>query len=465
MKKNKKIHRCWFFFNYLPQMQQQHDCASEYAKLHGLGLDELETIAEMAPFVARGPKAQFYCAPREEECYRVRFEAAEARYNRMKALVCASLEAQMRMKSNARGRLAVQTLHELGLGDAEAIERMIETKSPEQPSLQKLMHGVCSINTELRAVKEENAKLIEVNRVLRGERRISVAEETTASIPDVSDEVELKLARERIFALELELNRLNDHRFEEDMRLREYESVFHSLLGRAVPSDTAPPVCSNPDCNASVRRLRAGMKQAIADAYVRDRTVRIHGFFRRVAEPVESVKVRTDKEILALRLRLKRLEQAACMTSSEADAMQLDTQIVDMRLKVENMRSDGERIRAEIVSLNAERDQVKCVIEGLRTDEDTVRKSVQEGLVAKAQVELTMEAFHKQQREMELFLKRAEQFQSGKLRLDVEEKYRELERLENEIAIMEDNKYKVEHGVGSVDGSDDEMAEESNVKK
>ena len=111
------------------------------------------------------------------------------------------------------------------------------------------------------------------------------------------------------------------------------------------------PVCSDYRCQAFIQRLRSGIRQSVADAFIRDRVARINGFFRRTVEPVERVRAEKDREISALRLRLKRLEQAACMTSAEAEAVQLDERIVEMRLRAEDLRSEGARLGHEVAEL------------------------------------------------------------------------------------------------------------------
>lgn len=222
------------------------------------------------------------------------------------------------------------------------------------------------------------------------------------------------------------------------------------------------PVCSSPECQLFLHRLRMGLRRSVADAFIRDRVTRINGFFRRMVEPVERVRAEKDREIVSLRLRLKRLEQAACMTSSEADAVQLDERIVELRLKVENLRSEGARVGIEIAELNAERDRLKDVLVGLRSDEEEVRKAVEGLRAVKAQVELAVAAFEKQKEDLQFFMQRMDKYQNGELLRDIDAKYCEVNRLYDELAVLEERKYKLEHGI---EESDEEEKEEEEARK
>ena len=438
---------------------QMSNCAEEYAKLRGLTLEELDTIAELAPFVSREQSAAVPALP--DACYRALYEAAETRYNRMKALVCASVEAQMRVRSNYEGRLVARSLKDLGLGDEEAIETVLGHRSMNESSRRKLVGELFKLAGELKSAREDNERLMEMNRRLRGEGTVPDEEEISRDY-DVSAQASLSVLQERVFTLELELNRIGDFRFEDEQRMREWQSVFDTTSIDEEARMQPIPVCSSPECQLFLHRLRMGLRRSVADAFIRDRVTRINGFFRRMVEPVERVRAEKDREIVSLRLRLKRLEQAACMTSSEADAVQLDERIVELRLKVENLRSEGARVGIEIAELNAERDRLKDVLVGLRSDEEEVRKAVEGLRAVKAQVELAVAAFEKQKEDLQFFMQRMDKYQNGELLRDIDAKYCEVNRLYDELAVLEERKYKLEHGI---EESDEEEKEEEEARK
>ena len=454
------------------------DCVAEFAKLHGLTVEELETIAELAPFVSREKGSAPVTLP--DTCYRTLYEEAETRYNRMKALMCASLEAQMRIRSRWEGKLVVKTLRELGLGDDEEVDAILGQRSMTESSRRKLVSELFALSSELKSVREENARLEEMNRRLRGEQSEVFADDEVDPRGAISDAVELAVTRERAFVLELELNRLNDFRFEDEQRLREWQSA---LDASDPPTESGPlpkrfhpvPVCSDYRCQAFLQRLRSGIRQSVADAFIRDRVARINGFFRRTVEPVERVRAEKDRDISALRLRLKRLEQAACMTSAEAEAVQLDERIVEMRLRAEDLRSEGARLGHEVAELKvgglkfgsvascliivcfqAERDRIRAVLDSLRADEEEMRKMLEGQRAVKAQVELALEIFEKQKRDVDFYMRRMEKYENGDLARDVEAKYRESNRLYEEIAVLEERKYRLEHGIAESEDDDEE---------
>ena len=85
-----------------------------------------------------------------------------------------------------------------------------------------------------------------------------------------------------------------------------------------------------------------------------------------------------------------------------------------------------------------------------------MRKMLEGQRAVKAQVELAMEIFEKQKRDIDFYMRRMEKYENGDLARDVEAKYRESNRLYEEIALLEESKYKLEHNIAESEEDEDE---------
>lgn len=353
---------------------------AEYAALRGLTREDLETLSELVPCIAREEERMHEGVDRgtgdaENECYRLRYEAAEARYGRMKALVCASLEAQMRLKARINGQLAVETLQELGLGDSAAVGALLGQRTLDE--------------SQRRETVDELWRLV---RELRPDER--------ATMRRSEADVELAVAQQKIFALELELNRLNDKVFEDDERVRECEDVLERIMFRpsrppaadesaAVPRRFHPMVtCAELACQSYARRLRSGLKQAVAEAYVRDRNVRIHGHVRSCVESAERLRFEKDREIHRLRFELARLERATGQWSADVTLEHLDAAVVLKKLELDSLGAQAQRMREETQALITERDRWRAALQAEQGALREAEARVEEARSLRARMEL-----------------------------------------------------------------------------
>ena len=190
---------------------------------------------------------------RSEQIYRLRFEAAEARYCRMKALVCASIAKQTHLESD------------LKLAEFSEGLRAIPTNAV-----------MWDLMTELKSAKSEISRLSEMNRCLRSGVAMTMPPPVLPLKSTAKLEAELTSTRKQIVAMDLELARMNNLRFEDDERIREYEDVLDIVMGHSGVVDI-PAVhprfhpmatCLDPACKKYANRLRNGMRQAVAE--VRD---------------------------------------------------------------------------------------------------------------------------------------------------------------------------------------------------
>lgn len=362
--------------------------------------------------------------PRVQLCYKLRYEAAEARYSRMKAALCAMMELM-----RTRERIAAPE---------------------EEPS------------------SDELVRLREINRCLRN--GIAMNLPPWEAPPPHEAEVaalraQLATAHSQITAMDLELARLNDKKFEEDERAREYEDMFRHML-RFKESDPGPvhprfhpiSVCQDDACKSYARRLRNGLRQAVAEAYVRDRNIRIHGHFRRVVEPIERLRADKDAEIARLRRRIRQLECAAFMTVEEAEAMTtVNRDLVDALARVDESRRLEEKLRVECAHLQARRNELQARVLELSAelqvciffisigallwliwpsqDANRTIESVAERRVL-CQAELS--ALATERESVQRIWDRIDCFMTGSMAREYEHKRAELERLEQEMSVMHD---------------------------
>jgi hypothetical protein len=194
----------------------------------------------------------------DENGYRLLYQASEARYSKMKALVRASVEKQVQLAVHLEQARMDGLLSDLDIKISEPQAAVLwETAS------------------ELRRMREENATLKEMNQALRTGVVIRLPSECVDSPTGTNKRLESELcsARQQISAMDLELLRMSDQRFEDDERLREYEDVLGQLAGTESCVVDAPvhprfhpmSTCKDPACRGYARRLRNGLRQAVAE--------------------------------------------------------------------------------------------------------------------------------------------------------------------------------------------------------
>ena len=187
-----------------------------------------------------------------EKIYRLRFEAAEIRYAQMKALVCASVEKQMKLEAELKSTQFVDTMQ-------------------DTPTI------MWDLMTELKSAKSEVIRLSEMNRCLRSGLPMTMPPPVLPVKSNAKLQADLISAQNQIIALDMELARMNDLRFEDDERIREYEDVIDRILGHEYEVDMTAvhprfhpmSTCSDPACKNYAKRLRKGMRQAVAEVRVR----------------------------------------------------------------------------------------------------------------------------------------------------------------------------------------------------
>ena len=327
---------------------------SDFARLHGFDSETLDLLINLIPHHVTkisAPSLSMQSLPSEsrsapvQDCYKLRYEAAEKRYARMKGIVSASLEAQRMVKLENECLKTTREVRRTGMECPVALDAMVSVGDGRMSVSRSgaIASEVQSLASRLNSALDLNEKLMQYNRVMRGEQAPMCHSDGSDYELDLRQRIDVlsiesAVQRRRITDLELECTRLqsDQNAFEHDERLRECEDVFDKILGRdrldfgveSIPGAVLAvfhPIgtCRNNDCQAYAKRLRGGLRKAVTAEYVRERNERLHGLVKCGAMPLETLRVEKDAVIEKLQRRICCFEQAMRMTSEEADQIEL----------------------------------------------------------------------------------------------------------------------------------------------
>ena len=359
---------------------------------------------------------------RGETYYKLRFEAAEARYGRMKALVRVSLQKQSEMQN------------ELLLARLSNLMTELSVSGPDGAT------ALWNALSELKEARAEIRKLTEMNRCLQRDVRMEAPSLRIVRDPEL--EGALQAARQQISAMDLELVRMNDQQFEIEERLRESQDVIDRLLN--IEHTATEPVhprffpmnaCPVAACQNYTKRLRNGLRQAVADAYVRDRRVRLHGHFQQTVRPLEERCAIKDEHIRDLRLRLARLE---CATLRSADDVStVSEEKAAMVAEVERLRSEADVVRAECEALQARRGELLAEIRGLQDEVAEAKELIDECNEKRSLCTAELQCLENERERAEQAWGRVQGFMNGQMAADYDRMQREYQRLEHELGVAQ----------------------------
>ena len=283
---------------------------------------------------------------------------------------------------------------------------------------------------------EEVVRLREINRCLRTGVPMELPPWDKAPIVRDTREADLIAARAEAQMLDAELARMSNQRFEDDERLRGYESIRARLPGDDVGMY---PVldCGSDACRAHTRRLRAGMRQVNADAFLRERRVRINGHFRLNVVPLERLRAEKDLELAKMRRRIKQLECAAFLTAEQAqDMAAINDSWVAKAAEVERLTSEAEDLEEANEGLRTARDGLEAQVEALRYEHLEALRTIEA-----SQERCTLDRAERSQLETERehvqnIWDRINAFMTGPMATEYNAKRLELERLERAIEAL-----------------------------
>ena len=391
----------------MQQFSTTVDC--EFARLHGFDPESLTVLIDLLPRVSA--KTVIHTPPSQprssavQDCYKLRYETAETRYARMKGLVSALLESQQMLKLENQCLKAVHEVVRIGLEKecSVTLDAMLSSGDGRMSVSRSsaIASEVQSLASRLNNALDHNEKLMQFNRVMRGEQEFPIPGACGPGDSDlVSDlrqridvlTIETAVQRKRITGLELECTRLQSDQngFESDERLRECEDVFDKILGRdrldycaeSIPGaflSTFHPIgtCKNTDCLIYAKRLRGGLRKAVTAEYVRERNERLNGIVQCSVVPLETLRLEKDKVIETLQQRICQFEQTLRMTSEEADQVELravSSEIFKVAADLERLRFECGAARKEYVKWRSMLSSLKAEFNAVSADLEDVRR-------------------------------------------------------------------------------------------
>jgi len=391
----------------------------EASRGSGLSPDQMEVLTDLVQCISCDAELPPVTTG-SEHYFKLRFEAAEVRYGRMRALLCESLEQQARLRDE-RCSLEIdglmKTLRVHGADDAAALWNAL---------------------IELKAAREEIRKLKEMNQCLREHRAPVVELPPCASVVESQAEIELRIARRRVGARELELVRMSDQHFMVEELVREHQDVINNLMGQEVCCDDLVhprfhPIntCTSAACQNYARRLRNGLRQEVAAAYVRDRCVRMYGHFQHAVRPFEVLRSQKEAEIRKLQLRLSRLECATLMCAEEVTAV--DDRLAERVSELKRLTASADALRAEVGALRTSKRALVNELVGLQTEIQETRHATDALKEERTLCHAEKECMRAERERLEQVLKRVESFREGKMVVEFERMQAEFQALERKL--------------------------------
>jgi hypothetical protein len=246
--------------------------------------------------------------------YRLRFEAAEERYNRMKGLVRAALEKVWCIERENANLRSAESLSKLKLQPMYYDSLLSTFVGSKRVSENELKKNISYLVQELSALRAENTKLggygeqtSHEDLALR-EQYLMAIKETYLFLPKIS-----KL-QAQITAMEFawtQAKNLRDELFDYEAKLQEHEMVANTMCLKRLPkSDDV--------------KLFAFSRRNMLELLVEDRNKNINGYYARRVIPLEELRLQKDAEILELRRMVLHYELKTGVSTSELQRTECD---------------------------------------------------------------------------------------------------------------------------------------------
>jgi hypothetical protein len=249
------------------------------------------------------------CAATEDvgRYFRLRFEAAEERYARMKGLVRAALENVRCVEKENKGLRLGEVFASMGL-DTVHFETLLSAFIGKRSYESSLNVCIEKMTSELVGLRLDNSRLIQKNKSLLvapvGAIMYHEDPEIKATFLLAIEEAKefkptIAKLQAQVRAMEFDWTQaknMRDELFDYDDKLRECEMVADKLcLKRAeyMPGEG---------------KLFATSRRHMIEILVEDRNRNINGFFARRVVPLERLRMEKDSEILELRLAICKLQ-------------------------------------------------------------------------------------------------------------------------------------------------------------
>jgi len=319
--------------------------------------------------------------------FRLRFEAAEDRYARMKGLVRAALERVRRIEDENKDLRCAESLARLGL-EPRCLLSVCVDEGPEElkvhiGTLAAELERVRAANTSLEARVREGGQVTVLKIDADLQRQYQEAIEKAKHFAP-----RLAKLQAQVTAMEFQWTQAKgtrDELFDYEAKLHEHERVADAMcLKRPASSDEV--------------QIFATSRRHMLEILVEDRNRNINGYYARHIIPLERLRVEKDAEILSLRTKVCCLELTSGSTSLEALRRHCVEEVKDIVVNVqksEEMKTSISDAEAQLVVLQktvrhfedhasewkAARDEAACMItkaESLRQEYEGTKAKLQE---------------------------------------------------------------------------------------
>ena len=293
------------------------------------------------------------------EYFRLRFEKAEQRYDRMKGVTRAALEKVRCIERENRDLRTSKELVGLKLKPLYCdtlLSKFVNCASTTTTTTDEVLKtGIEYMVSELSRMSAENESLMENNKQLRDKRGcIDLREDPAleALYAKAISEAEnykplIAKLQSQITAMEYEWTQAKDMRdelFDYDDKLREHEMVADVLILKRQPSPSDGV------------KIFATSRRHMIEILVDDRNRNINGHYARWVIPVEKLRAKKDAEILHLRMTIRRYEIMFGITSAEthfiADLSTLDQELITVNSRLNSLRQACEDADERVLFLN-----------------------------------------------------------------------------------------------------------------
>jgi hypothetical protein len=246
--------------------------------------------------------------------YRLRFEAAEERYNQMKGLVRAALEKVWCIERENADLRSAETLSRLKLQPVHYNSLLATFVGSKRVPDNELKANISYLLQELSDLRAENAKLnrygereVYEDPALR-EHYLTAIQEARMFVPKISKLQAQITAMEFVWT---QAKTLRDELFDYEAKLQEHELVANAMCLKRLPvSDEV--------------KLFAFSRRNMLELLVEDRNKNINGFYARRVIPLEELRLQKDAEICELRRRILHYELITGVSTSGLQQIECD---------------------------------------------------------------------------------------------------------------------------------------------
>ena len=172
---------------------------------------------------------------------------------------------------------------------------------------------------------------------------------------------------------------------------------------------------------------------------MRDRTIRIHGHFKHVLEPLEKKLMERDRQIEHLKICLLRLEFSVFGTM-DGICGGLDSVLAAKLKEVVDVKSQVDSLKAECGVLSSRKDTLAATVSSLAIDVEDAKIQIDELVQQRRLCTAKIEELQREKAYALEVMGKIDSFRNGKMIKAYEELMVKCERLQLEVDVLEERK-------------------------